>query len=79
MSCLGRGRERTSALQTSSVRECDSAAAAVAAGERTAGRQSAAGQGWQRLELKDLLEIKFFIIKLILQQSGYSRAPGRDD
>ena len=69
----------TSAQRTCVARECDSAAAAAAAGERTAGLQSAAGQGWQRLELKDLLEIKFFFIKLILQQSGYSRAPGRDD
>ena len=48
---------RISALQTSVARECDSAAAAVAAGGRTAGRQSAAGQGWQRLELKDFFEI----------------------
>ena len=44
---------RISALQTSVARECDSAAAAVAAGELTAGRLSAAGQGWQRLEVKD--------------------------
>ena len=44
---------RTSARLTSVARECDSAAAAVAAGELTAGRQSAAGQGWQRLEEKD--------------------------
>ena len=53
MSCLVRGRERTSALQTSSVRECDSAAAAVAAGEPTAGLRSEAGQDLQRLKLKD--------------------------
>ena len=48
-SCQARGMARTSALLTCVARECDSAAAAVAAGEPTAGRQSAAGQDWQRL------------------------------
>ena len=52
-SCRGRGMVRTSARLTSVARECDSAAAAVAAGEPTAGLRSEAGQDWQRLKLKD--------------------------
>ena len=42
--------ERTSALQTSAARGCDSGAAAVAAGVLTAGQRSEAERGLQRLK-----------------------------
>ena len=46
----GKGRGSCGALLIFAARECGSEAAAVAAGEPTAGRPSGGGQGWQRLE-----------------------------
>ena len=50
-----------SALQTVSARGCGSAAAAVAAGELTAGRRSEARRGWLLLKLIKVIFISHFV------------------